>query len=102
LLRSYPDVLAATAALGMLVVVGVTSAKIARRRLRYEAWYFVHLYTYLAIALSFSHQLATGNEFTTHPANRALWVCLYVVTFGLLVVYRVAVPVRDAFRYELR
>ena len=102
LLRYYPDVLAATAALGMLIAVGITSARIARRRLRYETWYFVHLYTYLAIALSFSHQLATGNEFITHPANRALWVGLYLVTFGLLLVYRVAVPVRDAFRYQLR
>lgn len=102
LLRSYPDVLAATAGLGLLVLVGVTSARMARRRLRYETWYFIHLYTYLAIALSFSHQLATGNEFSTHPANRALWVGLYVVTFGLLVAFRVVVPVRDAFRYQLR
>ncbi len=52
------------------------------RRLRYETWYFIHLYTYLAIALSFSHQLATGNEFITHPANRLLWVGLYILTFG--------------------
>ncbi len=102
LLRYYPDVLAATAALGMLIAVSITSARIARRHLRYETWYFVHLYTYLAIALSFSHQLATGNEFITHPANRALWVGLYLITFGSLLVYRVAVPVRDAFRYQLR
>jgi predicted ferric reductase len=102
LIRSYPDVLAATVALGMLIAVGVTSACIARRRLRYETWYFIHLYTYLAIALSFSHQLATGNEFVTHPASRVLWVALYVVTFGLLLVFRVAVPVRDAFRHRLR
>jgi predicted ferric reductase len=102
LIRSYPDVLAATVALGVLVVVAVTSATVARRRVRYETWYFVHLYTYLAIALSFSHQLATGNEFITHPAYRALWVALYIVTFGLLAVFRVAVPIRDAFRYQLR
>jgi predicted ferric reductase len=102
LLRHYPDVLAATVATGVLVVVGVTSARAARRHLRYEAWYFIHLYTYLAIALSFSHQLATGNEFITHPANRFLWVALYVAVFGALLVYRVAVPIRDAFRYRLR
>jgi predicted ferric reductase len=102
LIRSYPDVLAATAGLGLLVMVGITSARMARRRLRYETWYFLHLYTYIAVALSFSHQLATGNEFITHPGNRALWVALYVVTFGLLVWYRVAVPIRDAFRYQLR
>ena len=102
LLRSYPDVLAATVGLGLLVAVGITSARAARQRLRYETWYFLHLYTYLAIALSFSHQLATGNEFVTHPASRALWVALYVVTFGLLLIYRVAVPLRDVFRYQLR
>jgi len=102
LMRSYPDVLAATVALGMLVVVGLTSARAARRHLRYETWYFVHLYTYIAIALSFSHQLATGNEFITHPANRALWAALFIATFGLLILYRVVVPVRDAFRYQLR
>jgi predicted ferric reductase len=102
LLRSYPDVLAATAGLGLLIAVGVTSARMARRRLRYETWYFVHLYTYIAVALSFSHQLATGNEFITHPANRDLWAALYILTFGLLIVYRVVVPLRDAFRYQLR
>jgi predicted ferric reductase len=102
LLRSYPDVLAATVALAMLIAIGITSARIARQRVRYETWYFIHLYTYLAIALSFSHQLATGNEFITHPASRALWVALYLVTFGLLLTYRVAVPIRDAFRYQLR
>ncbi|HEX3540976.1 MAG TPA: ferredoxin reductase family protein [Acidimicrobiales bacterium] len=102
LLHHYPDVLAATAALGLLILVAVTSIRRARRRLRYETWYFIHLYTYIAIALSFSHQLATGNEFITHPANRFLWAAMYVATFGLLVVYRVGVPIRDAFRYQLR
>jgi predicted ferric reductase len=102
LVRHYPDVLAATVAMGLLIAVAVTSIQRARQRLRYETWYFVHLYTYIAIALSFSHQLATGNEFATHPANRVLWVGLYVVTFGLVLVYRVATPVRDALRYRLR
>jgi predicted ferric reductase len=102
MIRSYPDVLAATVGLGLLVMVAVTSVRAARRRLRYETWYFVHLYTYLAIALSFSHQLATGNEFITHPLNRALWVALYLAAFGLLIVFRVAVPIRDAYRYRLR
>ncbi len=102
LIRSYPDVPAATAGLGLLLLVGITSARMARRRLRYETWYFIHLYTHLAIALSFSHQLATGNEFVAHPIYRALWIGLYVITFGPLLVFRVVVPIRDAFRYRLR
>ena len=42
---------------------------IVRRRLRYETWYFVHLYAYLAVALAFSHQLATGTAFVGAPAR---------------------------------
>ncbi|MEA2591369.1 MAG: hypothetical protein QOD62_1200, partial [Actinomycetota bacterium] len=101
-LLSYPDVLAATFALGLLIMIGVVSARAARRRLRFETWYFIHLYTYLAIALSFAHQLATGNDFIANPANRTLWVAFYVLSLGLLVTYRAVVPVRNAFRHRLR
>ena len=102
LLRHYPDVLAATAALAVLVGVAVTSVRAAQRRLRYETWYSIHLYTYIAIALSFSHEFATGNEFTTHWTNRALWAGLYAAAFGALLVWRVVIPIRDALRYRLR
>src|SRR5206468_3319558 len=58
LITQYPGVITATGGLALLVAVAVTSAFIVRRRLRYETWYFVHLYTYLAIALAFSHPIA--------------------------------------------
>ena len=61
LLMSYPDVLAATVAGLLLVGVGIESARAARKRMRYETWYYLHFYTYLAVALAFSHQFATGD-----------------------------------------
>src|SRR5699024_10073021 len=48
LLTSYPDVLMATAGGLLFVGVGAVSARVARRRMRYETWYYLHLYTYLA------------------------------------------------------
>jgi predicted ferric reductase len=75
---------------------------IVRRRLRYETWYFVHLYAYLAIALAFSHQLATGSEFVGDPAARAYWTALYVVTVGALVLFRVLGPLARSLRLGLR
>jgi predicted ferric reductase len=101
-IRSYPDVLAATVALGLFIAIGISSIRIARRRLGHETWYFVHLYTYLAIALSFSHQLATGNDFVTHPANRALWAVLYGATGVVLIGFRFASPLAGAVRHQLR
>ena len=101
LILSYPDVLAATVALGLLIAVGVVSARAVRRRVRYHTWYFIHLYTYVAIALSFAHQLANGGDLATNRIHRAAWIGLYVLVGGLLVTFRVAVPVRDAFRHRL-
>ena len=57
----------ATVAGLLLVGVGVVSARAARRRMRYETWYFLHLYTYLAVALAFSHQFADRRRVHRQP-----------------------------------
>ena len=46
LLTTYPDVLMATVAWFLLLGVALISARAVRRRLRYEAWYYLHFYTY--------------------------------------------------------
>ncbi len=102
LILHYPDLLMATVAALLLVVVGCVSARAARRRLRYETWHFIHLYTYLAASFAFSHQLATGAQFIHDPAARVLWATFYVVVAALLVWYRFAVPLRSAFRHRMR
>ena len=65
LLTQYPDVLMATVAGFLLLGIGIVSMRAVRRRVRYETWYLLHLYTYLAIALAFSHQLADGAAFVS-------------------------------------
>jgi predicted ferric reductase len=101
-LTSYPDVLMATVGLALLVAVGITSARAARRRLRYETWYFIHLYAYLGIALGFAHQLAVGTDFVTDRAARAYWVALYVVVLATLLGFRVIAPLAATMRHRLR
>jgi predicted ferric reductase len=99
---NYADVLMAYVALAILVAVGITSARAARRRLRRETWYFVHLYAYLAVALGFAHQLAVGNDFVTDPLARAWWVALYLVVIGIIVTWRVVLPWRFNTRHRLK
>ncbi|MCW2497461.1 ferredoxin reductase family protein [Jatrophihabitans sp.] len=101
LLTTYPDVLMATVSLGVLVAVGVTSARAARRRLRYETWHFIHLYTYLAVALMFSHQFSTGADFTS-MRNRVLWSAMYIGVGATLLWYRLIVPLLNLPRHLLR
>lgn len=92
LITSYPGILTATVAFALLVMAGLTSAKIARRRMKYETWWVVHLYTYLALALSFSHQLASGAAFVGHPVARIFWTALWIATAGTVLLYRILFP----------
>src|SRR4051812_2271815 len=102
LLLSYPDVLAATVAGLLLVGIGIVSVRAARRRLRYETWYYLHFYTYLAVALAFSHQFATGAEFLDNRAARIAWAVLYSGVAAAIIWYRFVTPVRQALRHQLR
>lgn len=102
LLLSTPGILTATAGTLLLVAVVATSVVIARRRLRYETWYFVHLYSYLGIALAFSHQLAVGTSFVGDPAARAYWWAIYAGTLATLLAYRVGAPLVGNLRHGLR
>ncbi len=97
---SYPDMLAATVGLALLVLVGILSARAVRRRVSYQTWYFVHLYTYIALALSFAHQFSTGADFATHPLNRAIWIALYGSVAALVVGYRLVRPIVDMARHR--
>jgi predicted ferric reductase len=97
---SYQGLLAAIIALGLFLAVVVMSVTVARRSLAYETWYFIHLYAYLAVALAFSHQLATGVDFAGNPAFVWYWCGLYAVVAGSLVGYRVVGPLDGYWRHR--
>ena len=102
LLTSYPDVLMATGAGLLFVGVGLVSARAARRRMRYETWYYLHFYTYLAIALAFSHQFADGAQFVSSLPARVFWSAMYLAVTAMIIWYRVLTPIRQAYRHQLR
>jgi len=98
----YPDIPESLAAFALLVTAGVTSAKIARRRLKYETWWIVHLCTYLALGLAFFHQIRIGVMFLTSPVLRVVWIAIWVAVVVSVVSFRVAIPVWRNLRHRLR
>jgi predicted ferric reductase len=102
LLTTYPGVLAGTVGFLLLVAAGVTSYRRARARLAYETWWAVHLYTYLALFLAFSHQVATGASFVGHPLARVWWTAIWLAGAGAVIAYRVAMPLGRTLRHRLR
>src|SRR4051794_7037552 len=102
LLWTYPGILAATVGSGLLIAAGVTSYRLARRRMRYETWWSVHLYTYLALFFSFSHQVDTGEAFVGHPVARAWWTAIWVGTLATVVAARIGLPIWRSLYHRLR
>ncbi|HEY6761444.1 MAG TPA: ferredoxin reductase family protein [Baekduia sp.] len=102
LIWTYPGILASTVAFALLIAAGVTSYRLARRRMAYETWWSVHLYTYLALFLAFSHQVDTGASFVGHPWARTWWTALWVGALVLVVACRVALPLWRSVRHQVR
>ena len=101
-LRNYPDMLAAMVAFGLILMAGFSSIRIARQKMRYETWWIVHLYTYLALSLAFAHQIVTGVVFLGHPLTRAFWIVIWAGTAGVVLTSRVALPIARNVRLQLR
>ncbi|MDA8291424.1 MAG: ferredoxin reductase family protein [Actinomycetota bacterium] len=99
---TYPDMLAAMVGFGLLVMAGVTSVRMARRRMRYESWWIVHLYTYLGLALAFAHQIVTGISFLGHPLAKAIWVVAWASTAGVVLVFRFFQPIWRSVYHAVR
>lgn len=102
LIHSYPDMLAATVGLALMVMAGVASIRALRSRMSRETWWVIHLYLYLALALSFAHVLALGPSFVGHPLTRAVWSVVWAATAGVVLVYRVGLPLVRSARHRLR
>jgi predicted ferric reductase len=97
----FPWLVSATVATALMVAIAVVSVRQARSRLTYERWHAIHLLAYVAIGLSFLHQLA-GPDLAGHVVMQVLWSLLYTWSFALVVRYRVLQPVRGAVRHQLR
>lgn len=101
LLTRFPDVLIATIGLGIMCLIGVISIRAIRSRLSRETWWLVHLYMYLALALSFMHVIVLGPSFVGHPLTRLVWSLAWAGTAGLVLVYRFGLPVVRSLRHRL-
>jgi predicted ferric reductase len=85
----------------LMILAGVTSYKKARARMSYETWWIIHVYSYVAIAASFMHQVLNGQMFVDHPLNRFYWTSLYILMATAIVVFRFGIPLVRSVRHNL-
>ncbi|MFF5002500.1 ferric reductase-like transmembrane domain-containing protein [Streptomyces phaeochromogenes] len=102
LAETVEGVLRAVVALVLILVIGGVSARYARRRLAYETWHFIHLYTYVAVVLAFTHQVAVGTSFTASSFATAYWYGVWGVALGAVALGRLVLPLWRNMRHQLR
>ncbi|MER5829352.1 ferredoxin reductase family protein [Streptomyces sp. NPDC002130] len=102
LAETVEGVLRAIVALAIILVVGAVSARYARRRLAYETWHFIHLYTYVAVVLAFTHQVAAGTTFASSAVATAYWYALWGAALAAVFAGRLVLPLWRNLRHRLR
>ncbi|MFH9551471.1 ferric reductase-like transmembrane domain-containing protein [Streptomyces sp. NPDC017435] len=102
LAETVEGVLRAAVAVVLILVIGGVSARWARRRLAYETWHFIHLYTYVAVVLAFTHQVAVGTTFTASAAATAYWYAVWGTALGSVFLGRLVLPLWRNWRHQLR
>ncbi|MFM6940579.1 MAG: ferric reductase-like transmembrane domain-containing protein [Candidatus Planktophila sp.] len=101
MLQDFEWMWPALAGFFLMMLAGVTSYRKARAKMSYETWWIIHIYTYVAIAASFMHQVLNGQMFVGHPLNRLYWTALYIAMSAAVVIFRFGIPLVRSLRHNL-
>jgi len=93
LLNTITDVVYATIALVLMILVVVTSLNLARKKLPYEAWYLIHLFAYGAVMLAIPHQINLGTDIAGKPLAQAFWISAYLFVALNILWFRLLSPI---------
>ena len=102
LFNTFPHLVTATIALGIMVVIGLISIKPVRESIPREYWWLVHLLMYLALILAFAHEVVLGPSFVGHPLAQETWTGAWIIAGVLVAFNRVLVPSYRSFKHKLK
>jgi len=93
MLNTIPDLVTGTIAFVLMIIVVITSIKITRSRLSYEAWYLVHLLAYGAVMLAIPHQINVGTDIAGKPLAQMFWISAYLFVGLNILWFRLLSPI---------
>lgn len=102
LINTFPHMVTATIALGIMVMIGLISIRQIRTRISRENWWVIHLLMYVALVISFAHEVVLGPSFVKHPLTQIAWTLAWLLAAALVVVYRLGFPLYRSVRHQLR
>jgi predicted ferric reductase len=93
MLNTTPDLVTGTIAFVLMIIVVLSSIKITRSRLSYEAWYLVHLLAYGAVMLAIPHQINVGTDIAGKPLAQVFWISAYLFVGLNILWFRLLSPI---------
>lgn len=96
-LFNWDDLASAWLALAAFLLIIILSLGAIKKKIKYEAWYIIHLLSYLAIIWAFGHQLELGTDLQNFTFT-IYWYLLYFLAVGFLLYYRFLTPLCLFFR----
>ena len=102
IINTFPSMVSATVALGIMVIIGIISIRQIRNRIPRENWWLIHLLMYVALVISFAHEIALGPSFVGHPLAKACWAIAWLFAAALVVTYRIGFPLYRSIRHRLK
>ena len=100
-LSKYHYTISALIAYLMFLGIVVLSLWVIRKRLKYETWYYIHLTLYVAIILSFFHQIPNSHDLSGRVVGTYWWI-LFLATLANVLYYRFARPMLNLWRHQFR
>ena len=101
-IRDVPYVWLALISQLLFVAVVGSSIYIARKHLKFETWYYVHLMVYGAIVLVPFHQFVSSPELAGSPAGTYFWLALYGFVAINVLIWRFGLPIVNFFKFDFR
>jgi predicted ferric reductase len=91
IVTTFPSMISAAVATGILVLISLISMRAARSKLPYELWHLIHLGGYLVLLLGYAHQVATGADLSGRFAS-VFWPGLSALVIAALIWGRLVEP----------
>jgi len=102
MLNTISDLVLASIAFVLMIIVVVTSIKIARKKLSYEAWYLVHLLGYGSVMFAIPHQISTGIDIAGKPLAQTFWISAYLFVALNILWFRLLSPIVFSASHNLQ
>ncbi|GAA2475904.1 ferredoxin reductase family protein [Winogradskya humida] len=101
MIKTFPNMISATVATGLLVFISFISIRTLRNKLNYELWHLIHLTGYLVLLLGYGHQVAMGANLSGKFAD-IFWPGLGALVIAALVWGRLIEPLWLNSRHGFR